>query len=190
MDSLLPEVEKHYRSLGTKIHKDPDQYSTDLGKCLRYIQDNSLQICQQRREKALAANPTGLPIFDIAIVGGLGGRADQAFSLLHQLYAFSQDRSNSCNDLYLVTPESILFLLEKGINRVMSPVGPKLLTKYVGIIPIGKPSVITTQGLQWDVNEWLTDFGIQVSTSNHIVSERVQVETTERVLFTVGTSTE
>jgi thiamine pyrophosphokinase len=190
MDSLLPEVEKHYSSLGTLIHKDLDQYSTDLTKCLRYISDNSFQISQRRRAKPLIANQSEIIFFDIVIVGGLGGRADQAFSQLHQLYATNEALSTRCGDLYLVTPESILFLLAKGLNSIKCPVGPKLLTKYVGIIPIGGPSILTTRGLEWDVTSWITDFGTQVSTSNHIVKDIVEIETSERVLFTVGISLE
>ena len=189
MDSLLPEVEKYYRGLGTKILKDPDQYSTDLMKSLKCIRDRrSLYISQRRRGKRPAENQSETLFLDIAICGGLGGRADQAFSQLHQLYAANQAHSTTSDDLYLVTPESILFLLRQGLNLIKCPVGPRLLTKYVGIIPIGKPSVITTRGLEWDVTNWSTDFGTQVSTSNHIVKDIVEIETTERVLFTVGIS--
>ena len=190
MDSLRPEVEKHYSSLGTKIHKDPDQYSTDLAKSLKYIDDSSLQISRRWQEKVRPDHQCENMSLDIAIIGGLGGRADQAFSQIHQLYTTSKDHSTICNDLYLVTSESILFLLRPGLNSIICPVGPKLLTKYVGIIPVGKPSVITTRGLEWDVTNWPTDFGSQISTSNHIVNEVFEVETTERVLFTVGISLE
>lgn len=62
---------------------------------------------------------------------------------------------------------------------------PDLLTENVGIIPLGRPSVITTRGLEWDVTEWTTEFGGQISTSNHIRSGVIEVETSERVVFTV-----
>ena len=185
MDSLLPEVEKHYSSLGTKICKDPDQYSTDLTKSLRYINDSYSQISERWRAQVSAASSFQTQSLDIAIFGGLGGRADQAFSQIHQLYTASEALPLTCNDLYLVASESILFLLRQGLNSIECPVGPRLLTKYVGIIPIGRPSVITTRGLEWDVTKWSTEFGTQVSTSNHIVKDSVEVETTERVLFTV-----
>ena len=87
--------------------------------------------------------------------------------------------------MYLITPESIIFLLHKGLNKIHTPMGLYLLAENVGIIPIAKPSVITTQGFEWDVKDWSTEFGAQISTSNHIRNEFVQVETTERVLFTV-----
>ena len=174
MDSLRPDVEEHYRSRGVKIAKDPDQYSTDLTKCLKYIRD---QIAETEEE--YESSPV-----DVAIFGSLGGRADQAFSQLHHLYACSQDFPLIIGDLYLITAESVMFLLEMGKNKVHTPVGPRHFTENVGIIPIGQPSIITTHGLEWDVTDWSTEFGTQMSTSNHIRAEIVEVETSERALFT------
>ena len=60
--------------------------------------------------------------------------------------------------------------------------------KYVGILPVGGPSTITTRGLEWDVRAWVTEFGGRVSTSNHVLPETevVEVETTREVLFTIA----
>ena len=160
-----------------KIVKDPDQYSTDLTKCLKYIGD-----LLARTEDEHESSQRGV---DVAIFGSLGGRADQAFSQLHHLYTYSQDFPSMIRDLYLITAQSVMFLLEKGQNRVHAPVGPAHFTENVGIIPIGRPSVITTHGLEWDVTDWSTEFGAQMSTSNHIRAEIVEVDTSERVLFTL-----
>lgn len=185
MDSLRPAVESHYRKAGTQIIKDPDQYSTDLTKCLKYI-NGLTNIClvedgsdRNRPEPSRTLRP------DIAIFGSLGGRADQAFSQLHQLYAANEAEFTMLGDLYLITRESIMFVLEKGRNSILAPVGTHCLTKNVGIIPLGRPSRITTHGLEYDVTDWQTEIGTQVSTSNYIVNSPVEVETTEKVLFTV-----
>lgn len=181
MDSLRPDVEEHYRSKGVKILKDPDQYSTDLTKCLKYISDQTIE----KEDKHDSTRENGI---DVAIFGSLGGRADQAFSQLHHLYTHSQDTPSIIGDLYLITAESVMFLLEKSKNRIHAPVGLDHFTENVGIIPIGRPSVITTHGLEWDVTNWSTEFGLQMSTSNHIRAEMVEVETSERVLFTLETA--
>ena len=118
------------------------------------------------------------------IFGGLGGRADQAFAQIHQLHMAVENPELDCGNLYLFTPESIIFLLEKGVNVVKTPL-PLYIGENVGIIPIGKPAVITTQGLEWNVKNWETSFGTQVSTSNHIKASEVMVTTSERVLFTL-----
>ena len=177
MDSLKPDVEEYYRSKDVKIVKDPDQYSTDLTKCLKYIKDHITKTEDQYKSPKEGV--------DVAIFGSLGGRADQAFSQLHHLYTCSQDVSSMIADLYLITAQSVMFLLEKGKNSIYAPVGPRYFTENVGIIPIGRPSIITTHGFEWDVTEWRTEFGTQMSTSNHIKAEVVEVETSERVLFTL-----
>ena len=123
---------------------------------------------------------------DIVVLGGLDGRADQAFSQIHHLYAANELESAYIGKTYLITANSIMFLLEKGCNVIKTPVGPGLLAESVGIIPIGRPSAITTRGLEWDVTEWPTEFGEQISTSNHIKREAVHITTSNRVLFTVA----
>ena len=183
-------MEVYYRDSGTAIIRDPDQYTTDLTKCLKYING---WVKEQAREDSGIENGRDWPQIygpTVAIFGSLGGRADQAFSQLHQLYdanhATLAGLENRLGDIYLITPESIIFLLEKGRNSIVTPVSPRQLNKNVGIIPLGRPSIISTQGLKYDVQDWYTEFGTQVSTSNYIMGSMVQVQTTEPVLFTVG----
>lgn len=59
------------------------------------------------------------------------------------------------------------------------------LGQNVGILPVKGPSKITTVGLEWDVTDWLTEFGGNVSTSNHVKDNVVEITTTQDVLFTV-----
>lgn len=63
-----------------------------------------------------------------------------------------------------------------------------LFDKYVGIIPVKEPSVITTRGLEWDVTDWATEFGGRMSTSNHVLpgTKVVEVATAKDVLFTIA----
>lgn len=179
-------MKEHYQRKGTAIFEDPDQYSTDLTKCLGYIDSHVETRWGFDWNKAHGSKTPPIPRPEVAIFGSLGGRADQAFSQLHQLYAQREKPSKMLGDLYLVTRESIMFVLDKGWNSIVTPVGAGLLDRNVGIIPIARPSVITTQGLEYDVTNWRTEFGSQVSTSNYIVASAVLVNTAERVLFTVG----
>ena len=104
---------------------------------------------------------------------------------MHHLYSASEDKTKRFKNIYLITTESIVFLLHQGLNRIRTPVAPGLFGECIGIIPVAKPSIITTRGLEWDVEKWPTEFGTQISTSNHIKASHVEVETLERVLFTV-----
>lgn len=166
--------------------KDQDQYTTDFMKCLSFVEE---KVRSQAEE-----DPRKFERHDIAVFGGLGGRADQAFSNLNLLYANQGDRlqgrfpSLVIRDLYLITSESIIFCLREGESEICTPVGPGALGESVGIIPLGTPATITTEGLEWDVKNWPTAFGAQVSTSNHIKSALVMVKSTARVLFSVEIS--
>jgi len=185
MDSVRPGVLEFYRGKGVRIFKDTDQDSTDLMKCLKFITESEMLETAVKQRVPDLPEPFDSDI-DIVLLGGLGGRADQAFSQLHYLYITATPSSYIwARDVYLITMESVIFVLEKGLNRIHAPVKPTMFTENVGIIPIGRPSIITTRGLEWDVTEWPTAFGGQMSTSNHIKAEVIEVESTERVLFTL-----
>ncbi|KAL9111492.1 MAG: hypothetical protein Q9187_007919 [Circinaria calcarea] len=187
LDSLRPEVGQYYKDLGSHIIEDPDQYSTDFTKCLKHINNIATAPSRHSDEKPrfewMIRSSAGT--FDVAVIGGFGGRADQAFSQMHHLYSASDEKGKHYNDIYLIGAESIVFLLHKGLNRIQTPVAPKFLGECIGIIPIARPSIITTRGLEWDVDKWPTEFGTQISTSNHIRASHVEIESSEKVLFTI-----
>lgn len=246
LDSLRPSVRQHYEKLGVSILEDPDQYSTDFTKCLKFLNKHAAEIiasprtgsakntapanaasCQRRQESTL----------EIVILGGLGGRVDQAFSQIHHLYMMTQtqrelreagqNKSENENqeskpatggNLYLVSEESITFVLQQGKNTIHTPSTKRtdivstlpsetqpgegggvsrkrrhdedqeheyFFEENVGIIPLSALASITTRGFEWDVQEWPTEIGGQISTSNHIRADTVEVETSVPVLFTV-----
>lgn len=270
LDSLKPSIRVHYENLNVPITEDPDQYSTDFTKCLRYLNDHAAEIISSPRTTAKkpdpdssGKNPTTSDLsstLEIVILGGLGGRVDQAFSQIHHLYmmtqtqremreskSISQDDSTSGQkkklnpasggNLYLVSEESITFVLQKGKNIIHTPATKRprqepetegdtgtstesrkrkrnqdqnqnqnqnedgeqpapeskpteleeeyLFEENIGIIPLSAPASITTQGFEWDVENWHTEIGGQLSTSNHIRADVVSVETDVPVLFTV-----
>ncbi|KAJ6130182.1 hypothetical protein N7512_002962 [Penicillium capsulatum] len=245
LDSLRPAVRQHYEDLGVSIIKDPDQYSTDFTKCLNYLNDHTAEIIAsprnpagQQENKRPSHSPPDTPL-DVVILGGLGGRVDQAFSQIHHLYMMTQTqrepreatdantkniqdriasqrpKTGSIGNLYLVSEESITFVLQKGKNVIHTPGtrrpdikcsspkdsrpegesprkrkrdGPEpelFFEQNIGIIPLAGPASITTHGFEWDVQDWHTAIGGQLSTSNHIRAEQVEVEASEPVLFTV-----
>ncbi|KAL8917998.1 MAG: hypothetical protein Q9172_005589 [Xanthocarpia lactea] len=183
LDSINPEVRDYYEKKGSKVIRDPDQYSSDLTKSLKCVKTHVESLELQSNTNQPNKSPT--PLTHTVIIGGIGGRFDQGFSQLHHLYKASTETLLPNGQLFLINPQSICFLLEKGMNKINTPVGPGLFAENVGIIPIGRPAVITTSGLEWDVTDWYTEFGGQMSTSNHIKSDTIEIETSERVLFTI-----
>jgi thiamine pyrophosphokinase len=168
LDSITPSATKYWEDKGIKITHDSDQYSTDYMKAVNHIWSSE-------RPKPL----------NIVAIGGLGGRVDQGLSMLHHLYLFQKDYSSG--KMFLLSGEGVTFVLKSGRHMIKAQetfqgIG---LGKNVGIIPLKEPSRITTKGLEWDVTDWPTEFGCQMSTSNHVQKEWVIIETTKDVLFTI-----
>lgn len=210
LDSLRPSVREHYEKLGVSILEDPDQYSTDFTKCLKYLNTHAAEIIASPR-KGSRPSPRQEPTLEIVILGGLGGRVDQAFSQIHHLYMMTQTQrelreTKPANDnqefkpaaggnLYLISEESVTFILQQGKNIIHTPATKRadidteereyFFEENIGIIPLSAPASITTRGFEWDVQDWHTEIGGQISTSNHIRADKVEVETSVPVLFTV-----
>jgi thiamine pyrophosphokinase len=157
---------------GTKIIEDPDQNSTDFTKCVQYLRE---KVFPRRRWPS-----------NILCLGGLGGRVDQGLSQLHHLYMEQQDPRYNNGRVYLLSTEAITFVLKKGRHRIrVHDSNAPILGKHIGIIPLREPSIITTKGLEWDITDWPTVFGGQMSTSNHVREDVVEITTTGDVLFTI-----
>ena len=175
LDSLRQEVEEHFKQQGVLIEKDPDQYSTDFTKCLRWIRQHA---------DVFGAGADTVAQLDVVAIGGLGGRVDQGFSQIHHLYLAQEDPQLLRGRLYLLSEQSLSFVLDSGQNIIH--IGENAFNENIGIIPILGPAIITTKGLEWDVEKWKTEFGSQMSTSNHIRSERLEIFVEgKRPLFTV-----
>ena len=175
---------EHYRKEGVPIIYDGDQYSTDFTKCLKYI---------RKLTEALSNDNSGVhgasTKMDIVAFGGLGGRVDQAFSVIHHLFSAVRHPDWLQGSIYLVTHESLSVILDKGRSRIIcgprDPVEERLFDENVGIIPVLGKTIITTKGFEWDIEDWETEIGGQLSTSNHLKKEIIEIETNERVLFTL-----
>ncbi|KAK9456506.1 thiamine pyrophosphokinase [Dipodascopsis uninucleata] len=166
LDSLKLNVRKFYEhELGAPIYKYEDQDSTDFGKCLSKITD--LYLNQN---------------FHIVAYGATGGRVDQSFHSIHTLFYYEL-----CNDspwkITLLSDDSLSFLIKPGTQRILTP--RTVLGPTCGIIPIAGPSVISTSGLEWDIQDWKTSFGHQVSTSNHLENDEIIIKCDLPMLFTV-----
>lgn len=169
LDSLSAGTEKHYRERGVQVVKDPDQYSTDFTKCLRWIR---VEVGRRRKEQHGSSDDDEVSM-DVVVLGGLGGRVDQGFSQIHHLYMAERDPQLLKGRIYLLSEQSLSFVLANGQNVIH--LEPGYFGENVGIIPVLGRALITTKGLEWDVEDWPTEFGGQVSTSNHIRSDLIQI---------------
>ncbi|KAF2239797.1 thiamine pyrophosphokinase, substrate-binding domain-containing protein [Viridothelium virens] len=180
LDSLRPSIRGFYEQKGVPVTLDPDQYSTDFAKALKVIRQHSQEHSSATNGQERQQQPAR---YTINILGSISGRLDQGLGLLHEM--LREQVADPQLDLVLFSERSISFILPPGRSRMQLDVGAGILTANVGIVPIYGPATISTAGLEWDVEEWRTEMGGNVSTSNHVVREMVEVETDARVLFTV-----
>lgn len=204
LDSLRPSVREYYANLGVSISLDSDQYSTDFGKSLKKIQEHFADH---------PSSSSDGKTLNVMILGSIGGRVDQGIGLLSEIMREQKSSLESVSStdlrghdkkalemkLYLVSPSNLTFLLPPGKNIISFPSGtvqkspysqngsssPPVFTANVGILPLFGPAHITTVGLEYDVADWPTQMGGQVSTSNHILNCEVRIFTEEYLIFTV-----
>ncbi|KXJ89119.1 Thiamin pyrophosphokinase [Microdochium bolleyi] len=189
-----------------RIIHDPDQYSTDFTKAVDYVRNGSASSAPAPMPAASSSQQQPPLPRDTVCLGGLGGRVDQGVSQLHHLYLFQQEPGSYERDgrIFLLSEEGLTFLLQGGkTHRIRvreaaaaatHPAGtdipvsarPSAFAKHVGILPLREPSVISTRGFEWDVQDWRTELGGQLSTSNHVVEDVVEVWTSKDVLFTIA----
>ncbi|KXL47607.1 hypothetical protein M433DRAFT_63938 [Acidomyces richmondensis BFW] len=169
LDSLNEIVQQRYEQLGIEISWDPDQYSTDFGKAVKLV---------------LKRLPE---VKEVLITGSLSGRVDQGIGLLHELYR-EHKLQHSGIRFWLFSEASVSTLLAAGTTSIHTPLAGGLIKRNVGILPLYGPAKISTKGLEWDVSDWPTKMGDQVSTSNHIMADCITISTDHDVLFTIETS--
>jgi thiamine pyrophosphokinase len=167
LDSLRDDVRAYYSSLGAEVSQDHDQYTTDLGKNIQKILSRKTSPSRK----------------DVLVLGTLAGRVDQGIGLLHEM--MREETKHPDLRLWLFSECSVSFLLQSQRNVITGLQSSGLFTENTGLLPIWGPSNITTNGLEWDVEEWESCMGGQVSTSNHVRADEVLVKTTGPVLFTV-----
>lgn len=167
LDSLRDDVRAYYESHGVEVLRDGDQYSTDFGKTMSKISARDNTTSQK----------------DVLILGTLAGRVDQGLGLLHEM---TREETKHLNlRLWLFSESSLSIILRSRRTVVRNLLSSGLFTENVGLVPVYGPATISTAGLEWDVKDWFTQIGGQVSTSNHVKADEVEVETDGPILFTI-----
>jgi thiamine pyrophosphokinase len=167
LDSLRDDVRAYYASHGVDVSQDHDQYSTDFGKTMQKISSRSPSSLQR----------------DVLVLGTLAGRVDQGLGLLHEM--IREETKHPDLRIWLFSESSLSFILKCGHNVIRGLQSSELFTENIGLLPVWGPATISTTGLEWDVKEWYTHMGGQVSTSNHVKADEVYVETNAPILFTI-----
>lgn len=186
LDSIdLTEV-CHSMEKGTKFFQLNNQDMTDFHKTLRFAVNcvRNKEIDQEiinhniKTEFSFKSSDVAelvqTDFEQIYSICDIGGRTDHCIGNFNTLY-----RDTLVNfKIYLVSSESMTFLLKKGINIIY--IDDELhCGQYCGFFPLGCPAIITTYGLKYNVYNKQMKFGSFVSSSNEFNSNI----TTEEKLF-------
>lgn len=117
------------------------------------------------------------------VLGSLAGRVDHGVGMLSEMRR-EQNRHPSLR-LWLVGEKSVSWLLAGKTRNVITFSDKAYFTPNVGILPLFGRVSLSTKGLEWDVTEWESEMGENVSTSNHVVAEEIEIYVDRPVLFTV-----
>ncbi|KAK9384839.1 thiamine pyrophosphokinase [Lipomyces mesembrius] len=171
--SKYPDIRAYYeKELGVPVYYSPDQDSTDFGKCLLKLGE----LYPGER-------------FPVVALGGTGGRVDQEFHSIHTLFVHEREAkeedtaAKKKREITLLSDDSLTFLVGPGTQKICTP--RSVLGPTCGIIPVSGPTVISTRGFAWDIEDWATSFGTQVSTSNAMEADEVVIKSDQTVLFTL-----
>ncbi|KLO13474.1 thiamine pyrophosphokinase Thi80 [Schizopora paradoxa] len=165
LDSIRPDVRDFYASKGVPVVHDHDQNSTDLMKCVVEVQTREAQQSEQNI---------------IIILGGLSGRLDQTIHTLQLLHKLRKERS----DVYAVTDDNIGWVLDEGSHII--EIDHSIVGKTCGLLPVGiESTMLTTEGLQWNLTNTESSFNGMVSTSNAVVASEVLVSTTKPIFWCI-----
>lgn len=167
LDSLRDDVRAYYIAHGVEVTQDHDQYSTDFGKTMQKISSRTASHEQR----------------DVLVLGTLAGRVDQGLSILHEMIREETKHPNL--RLWLFSESSLSVILKSPQNVISELQSSRLFTENVGFVPVWGPATITTTGLEWDVENWDTHMGGQLSTSNHVKADEIHVHTNAPILFTI-----
>ncbi|KAF9516921.1 hypothetical protein BS47DRAFT_1291536 [Hydnum rufescens UP504] len=150
LDSIRPEVREFYASMGVTVVEDTDQDSTDLMKCVESI------------SKLEEINP-GVN-YNVIILGGLSGRLDQT---IHVLSFLHKERNRRLYTM-VVTDDSLAWILNPGSHTIV--LDTKRLGPTCGLLPVGvERAILSTSGLEWNLDNAESSFEGLMSTSNHVV---------------------
>lgn len=167
LDSVEPKVQGYFQNKGTKCVRLADQDMTDFTKTLRFLVNcvSSRNLDQSLIDEIKNGPIEYCQVDKIYCFCEFTGRLDHALANLNTLY----DDSLSKVDTFIVSSESITFLLKKGLNLVY--IDENLCcNKYCGLFPLAESATVSTFGLKWNLNKQSLKFGSFVSSSNEFYS--------------------
>uniref|UniRef100_A0A6P7F2S4 Thiamin pyrophosphokinase 1 n=1 Tax=Diabrotica virgifera virgifera TaxID=50390 RepID=A0A6P7F2S4_DIAVI len=100
----------------------------------------------------------------IYVLSDTSGRLDQVMANINTLYKVRNIMSDI--DIFLIAASSVSWLLDTGSHEITLPQELIKSKSWCALLPVGAPSIVTTSGLKWNLDEDTLEFGGIVSSSN------------------------
>lgn len=198
-DLIREDVCSYYRTRGTAVVRQTCQYSTDFMKSLKI----ALLHCSGAEEafagpideinglSTLMEAFSPSPKLSVCVAGGIGGRFDQSFHLINQLYVLRFQHPGIM--IYFYLDGQVIFLARKGVNYVgyssIKIINNKHDIPRCGLLPFRHRVILNTSGLQYDVKNWPSEVGGAVSSSNGVVGvDGFVIDTTDDIVMNIEVS--
>ncbi|CAM9489681.1 unnamed protein product [Ectocarpus sp. 13 AM-2016] len=186
LDSLRPEVARFYEDLGSEIKLRGDEDHCDFEKCLVEVESRLSSPAPSPEAGSSSGGggsggggsaPCGATVVGLGAFGGRFDHEMQAVSLLHAY-------TSRFHRLVLMGAGNVAFLLQPGLSHAVQP-DSRFEGPTVGLLPVGGPCrAVTTEGLRWNLDGRGLEFGVCVSSSNHVVGDVVRVVTDAPLVWT------
>lgn len=204
-DSLESAVEAYYRDNGTVVIRQTTQYATDFMKSMQlmdlYFLSDSTRMelsagninehdgLSELSNNQTPNNQSGLDnAIKAYILGGIGGRFDQTVHSINLLYRLSDSHPHLQN--FFITHTDLIFMINKGKNYIKYELkkvfNKKDDTPMMGLLPFENIVTINSDGLKYDVKNWVSNISGKVSSSNAICGvDGFTVDVSDKIVLSV-----
>lgn len=169
LDSIQSSTVAMLEEKSVPVVRTEDQDFTDFTKAIKSIKETQTP---------------GL----IVVICEVSGRLDQILSQLNTLHLFEEPivLLSSCSATWLLKPGSheinVSSLMNKD-NDILSR------DRWLGLIPVGAPTIVTTSGLKWNLNNQEMKFGGMVSSSNTYSNDPIiKIRADQPLIWSMGIS--
>lgn len=206
-DSLRDNVKDYYETRGATVIPQYCQYSSDFMKAIKVAllfttaagkQALKGEIEQVKGldglvETLILSKPEAHIKTTVRVAGGIGGRFDQTIQLINQLYTMKEEYP--WLHFIFFASQDVIFLAPKGVTYVSYSSRTVFNTKEkvpkCGLLPFGRKTLLSSKGLLYDVEDWPSEIGGNVSSSNGVCGTTgFIVESTEHIVINVEVSRE
>ena len=154
-DSVSNKMLEFYEHQGTQVKKTPDQNHTDFTKSIALI-----------RKHLKCENSQGCKdLKQFVVLSGLSERFDHCMSNLNTLLQTRPLEIWPKYHTYLINDDNLYTVLHRGTNKVIIS-DSKYRGGHCHLQPLGKPAVVSTQNLQFNLDTIEMKIGDQLGMFN------------------------